>query len=56
MVSNRLERGVRATLRSPSPVTNATTVASLTAAGLPTNLTDTGATAAMKLSDVDRCI
>lgn len=56
MVSNRLERGVRATLRSPPQVKNATTVATLTAAGLPANLTDTGATAAMKLSAVDRCI
>lgn len=35
---------------------NATTVATLTAAGLPANLTDTGITAAMKLSAVDRCI
>ena len=55
-MSNRLERGVRASLRSPPKVQNATTVATLTAAGFPANLTDTGITAAMKLSAVDRCI
>lgn len=47
---------MRASLRSPPKAQNATTVATLTAAGLPANLTDTGITAAMKLSAVDRCI
>ncbi len=56
IVSNRLERGLRASLRSPPANQNATTVATLTAAGLPADLTDTRATAAMKLSAVDRCI
>ena len=55
-MSNRLERGVRAALSRHPPARNATTVATLTAAGLPANLTDTGITAAMKLSAVDRCI
>lgn len=55
-MSNRLERGVMATLRSPPQVRNATTVATLAAAGLPANLTDTSITSAMKLSAVDRCI
>lgn len=43
-------------LRSPPAVSNATTVATLAAAGLPADLTDTGITSAMKLSAVDRCI
>lgn len=43
-------------MRSPPAVRDATTVSTLTAAGLPADLTDTSITAAMKLSAVDRCI
>ncbi len=56
IVSNRLERGVRATLRSPPQVKDSTPVASLPSSWVPSSLTDTGITSAMKLSAVDRCI
>lgn len=56
-MSNRLERGIRAALGSPPHIRNDTTVATLTAAGYPASgVQDTGATGAMKLSAVDRCI
>lgn len=56
-MSNRLERGVRAAMGSPPRIRNDTTVATLAAAGYPAgSLQDTTATAAMKLSSVDRCI
>lgn len=56
-MSNRLERGVRAAMGRHPRIRNDTTVSTLTAAGYPAgNLQDTTATAAMKLSSVDRCI
>lgn len=56
-MSNRLERGIRAALGSPPNIRNDTTVATLTAAGYPASgAQDAGATGAMKLSAVDRCI
>lgn len=56
-MSNRLERGIRAVMGSPPRIRNETTVATLTAAGaLASGIHDTSATAAMKLSSVDRCI
>lgn len=57
-MSNRLERGVRASVGRRPHIRNDTTVSSLQAVGYPTttSLTDTTATAAMKLSSVDRCI
>lgn len=58
-VSNRLERGIRASVGSRPRIRNDTTAASLQAAGYPITtgaLQDTTATAAMKLSTVDRCI
>ena len=57
-MSNRLERGVRATMGGRPHIRNETTVATLQAAGHPsaTGLQDTTATAAMKLSSVDRCV
>ena len=55
-MNNRLERGLRSVISQPR-VENATTVATLTAAGYPAaGLQDTSATSAMKLSSVDRCI
>lgn len=56
-MSNRLERGIRASGKRPPRIRNDTTVATLTAAGcIPQSITDTSAPAAMKLSSVDRCI
>lgn len=58
-MSNRLERGIRASVGPRPRIRNDTTAASLQAAGYPVNtigLQDTTATAAMKLSTVDRCI
>lgn len=58
-MNNRLTRGVRAAIGGAAHARNETTVASLHTAGYPIasgNLQDTTATAAMKLSAVDRCI
>lgn len=58
-MSNRLERGIRAAVGPRPRIRNDTTVASLQTAGYPATaaaLQDTTATAAMKLSAVDRCI
>lgn len=57
-MNNRLERGIRASLGgSPPRIRNDTTVATLTAAGLPnTGCQDATAAGAMKLSTADRCI
>lgn len=58
-MSNRLERGIRAAVGPRPRIRNDTTVATLQAAGYPATaaaLQDTTATAAMKLSAVDRCI
>ena len=57
IVSNRLERGIRSSMRRPPRIRNDTTVATLSAAGMSTSgLQDSTASAAMKLSTVDRCI
>ena len=57
-MSNRLERGVRASMGRVPRIRNDTTVETLTAAGYPAGgaLQDTSSTGAMKLSAVDRCI
>lgn len=57
MMSNRLERGIRAVVGRPH-IRNDTTVGTLTAAGYPSmgTLQDASTTGAMKLSAVDRCI
>lgn len=54
---NRLEQGIRAAVGGRPRIRNDTTVGTLTAAGYPVaGVQDTGATGAMKLSTVDRCI
>ena len=57
-MSNRLERGIRASLGRPPRIRNDTSVATLAAAGhaVGGGFNDTTATGAMKLSAVDRCI
>lgn len=57
-MSNRLERGIRASLGRPPRIRNDTSVTTLTAAGYSTagGFSDATATGAMKLSAVDRCI
>lgn len=56
-MSNKFERGIRASLSGRPHIRNETTAASLIAAGYPASgVTDSSASAAMKLSTVDRCV